>query len=584
MVFLCTGPGVAGGECKRSARSRETLTGGCHCGYCGYCSSVRAADGGTVIHKGYANVPWGQVHYRAAGSGPPVILLHDSPRSSVLHEPLVEALADRWTAIALDTPGYGGSDPLATAAPDIGDFADALAVTLDALAVPACPVYGCHTSSKIALEVAVRHPGRASLIVMDGLSVPVEPVPDAFIERYMAPFRITDDGAYLATTWARTRDLHRFFPWFSHTAEHRLAMELPPPEALHRYALDLLMAGTHYADAYAAAMRYDPVPALDRLQDPAVVTCRRDDVLYSHLERLPETLPDGVRREPLPADRNVWRARLRELFANHGDYVAGVRLPGPGEVFGRPGPAWSYWHARQGEQLRLRFRGELSSRHAPVLLLPELPGSAASAAPLADALAADRRTLTLDPPGCGESTAAADPGPERFAADLLRLLEDLDWPSVDVAATFTAAPVALELARVGAGRVGRVVFEGVPLVGREEREELAADYCVPLAPRRDGGHLLAAWTMLRDRELNWPWTSPPPCRGWHSPPCSSPIRTTSATGARAKPRNAARGRCWPRPGPGCTREPASSAPSSTDRRPVQGWLESLKYRLNQAKE
>ncbi len=457
-----------------------------------------------MINKGYANLPWGQVHFRAAGSGPPVVLLHDSPRSSVLYEPLIETLADRWTAIALDTPGYGNSDPLAAAAPDIGDFADALAATLDALGLPACPVYGYHTSSKIALEFAVRHPGRASLVVMDGLSVPAEPVSDAFIERYMAPFRVTGDGAYLASTWARVRDLHRFFPWFSHTAEHRLAMELPAPSALHRYALDLLLAGRDYAAAYAAAMRYDPVPALAGLTDPAVVMCRRDDVLYTHLERLPERLPDGVLREPLPADRNVWRDRLRQLFANHGDYVAGVRLPGGIGAGTSTHARHAYWQPRAGEQLRLRLAGP-TSRHAPVLLLPELPGSAASAAPLADALAADRPTLTPDPPGCGESTPAAEATPERFAADLLRLLEELDWPRVDVVATFTAAPVALELARAGGGRVGRVVFEGILLAGASERDELAADYCIPLAPRRDGGHLLAAWTMLRDRELNWPW-------------------------------------------------------------------------------
>ncbi|MEQ9444839.1 MAG: alpha/beta hydrolase, partial [Rhodospirillaceae bacterium] len=65
-----------------------------------------------AIRKGFVNVGNGQVHYRAAGSGPPVILLHDSPRSSVLHIPLVEHFSDRFTAIAIDTPGYGNSTAL----------------------------------------------------------------------------------------------------------------------------------------------------------------------------------------------------------------------------------------------------------------------------------------------------------------------------------------------------------------------------------------------------------------------------------------------------------------------------------------
>jgi hypothetical protein len=80
------------------------------------------------------------VHLRYAGSGPPVVLLHDSPRSSRLHEPLLAALSDRFTVIALDTPGYGNSTPLAGDAPlRIADFADALADTLQALGLRGLP-------------------------------------------------------------------------------------------------------------------------------------------------------------------------------------------------------------------------------------------------------------------------------------------------------------------------------------------------------------------------------------------------------------------------------------------------------------
>lgn len=457
-----------------------------------------------MIRKGHVDLPWGQVHYRVAGQGPPVVLLHDSPRSSVLHEPLIGALADRHTVIAPDTPGYGHSAPLATSSgPDIGDFAEALAATLDALSLPVCPVYGCHTGAKIVLEFAARYPGRASLAVMDGLSVPEQPVAESFIERYMAPFRITADGAYLAATWARARDLHRFFPWFSHTAEHRLAVEFPGAEALHRYALDLLMAGPHYADAYAAAMRYDPLPALARLETPAVVMCRRNDVLYGHLERLPADLPETVLRDPLPADANVWRNRLRELFARHGEYAAVPDLP-PALRPGDGPPRSAYHQTETGGQWRLRFAGP-DSAHPPVVLLPELPGGVATAAPLQDALAADRRTLALDAPGCGESAAGDEPSPATTAREMLRLLERLHWEQADILATFTAVPVALEMARHGGRAVRRLVFEGVVLAGAEDRKAIAEAYFPRLAPRWDGAHLLSAWTLLRDRELAWPW-------------------------------------------------------------------------------
>ena len=53
-----------------------------------------------------------QTHYRRAGAGEPLILLHPSPLSSTWLEPVIEAVRGRVDAIAPDTPGYGASDPL----------------------------------------------------------------------------------------------------------------------------------------------------------------------------------------------------------------------------------------------------------------------------------------------------------------------------------------------------------------------------------------------------------------------------------------------------------------------------------------
>src|SRR6185436_6051024 len=141
------------------------------------------------------------VHYRTAGAGPPVVLLHDSPRSSALHLPLINALADAFTVIALDTPGYGHSDPLPGGPFELGDFSAALAATLDALGVRRAGFYGFHTSSKIVLDLAVRFPERVMVAILDGLSLPDGgPDPD-YIARYMRPFEIDEDGAYIAREW-----------------------------------------------------------------------------------------------------------------------------------------------------------------------------------------------------------------------------------------------------------------------------------------------------------------------------------------------------------------------------------------------
>ena len=73
----------------------------------------------TPVLKGFVAVPHGQVHFRYGGSGPVVVMLHDSPRSSALHASNIEWLGEHFTVIALDMPGYGNSTPLPQDVPGI---------------------------------------------------------------------------------------------------------------------------------------------------------------------------------------------------------------------------------------------------------------------------------------------------------------------------------------------------------------------------------------------------------------------------------------------------------------------------------
>ena len=145
----------------------------------------------TPVLKGFVAVPHGQVHFRYGGSGPVVVMLHDSPRSSVLHAPNIEWLGEHFTVIALDTPGYGNSTPLPQSAPTIKDFAAALAATLGALGIERCALYGFHTGAKIALQFAADHPERVSLAILDGLALPAETATAEYLERYLQPFEPT---------------------------------------------------------------------------------------------------------------------------------------------------------------------------------------------------------------------------------------------------------------------------------------------------------------------------------------------------------------------------------------------------------
>ena len=76
---------------------------------------------------------------------------------------------------------------------------------------------------------------------------------------------------------------------------------------------------------------------------------------------------------------------------------------------------------------------------------------------------------------------------------------------MDVYGQHTGALIAVELAIQRPELVHRTVLDGVLILSEEERDELLRRYTPPFTPRDDGTHLLAAWHMVRNQNLFWPW-------------------------------------------------------------------------------
>jgi haloacetate dehalogenase len=53
--------------------------------------------------------PRGRVHVRIAGSGPPLLLLHGYPETHLMWHAVAPRMAERFTVVAADLPGYGES-------------------------------------------------------------------------------------------------------------------------------------------------------------------------------------------------------------------------------------------------------------------------------------------------------------------------------------------------------------------------------------------------------------------------------------------------------------------------------------------
>jgi pimeloyl-ACP methyl ester carboxylesterase len=72
-----------------------------------------------------------------------------------------------YRSIAVDTPGYGLSDP-APGQPTIGDLAENLTPVLDGLKIKTVIIVGHHTGSLIAASFAAHHPDRVTAIILHG--------------------------------------------------------------------------------------------------------------------------------------------------------------------------------------------------------------------------------------------------------------------------------------------------------------------------------------------------------------------------------------------------------------------------------
>jgi pimeloyl-ACP methyl ester carboxylesterase len=404
--------------------------------------------------------------------------------------------------LALDTPGYGASDPLDLASPAIEDFAAATAATLDALGVERCSLYGAHTGAAIALELANRDPDRVSAAVLDGLPVYTDSESAELLEHYVPAFEPRPDGSHLVSLWASYRDRFLFSPWFRQELSTRRDLDLPDEDELHAGVMDILRAGEGYGVAYAAAFRYRAHPAVAGLAVPAMILARDGDVLTDHVERLPE-LPAGVAVRRLPAGRTPSAELISSFLSEHASGETMSRPPPSGPVVGR---VWHDYADTSYGQLFVRRSGEGDG--TPLVMLHASPGSGRMLVGLLRRLATARRpVLAPDTLGNGDSDKPAWEHAEiaDYAPVVAEATAALGLERFDLYGSHTGALIAIETALLVPDRVRRLVLDGVALFDEQETADLLSHYTPPLRPARDGTHLLFAWHFLRDQTLFWPW-------------------------------------------------------------------------------
>src|SRR5512147_3176299 len=110
---------------------------------------MSASSTGSSVERRFVTTRFGRIHVAMAGTGFPVLLLHQTPRSWNEYRDVLPLLGRDFRAIAMDTLGFGDSDAPA-GEPSIELWAQGAFAVLDALEEPRAAIVGHHTGAAIA--------------------------------------------------------------------------------------------------------------------------------------------------------------------------------------------------------------------------------------------------------------------------------------------------------------------------------------------------------------------------------------------------------------------------------------------------
>ena len=252
-----------------------------------------------MVRRAFLDTAEGQIHYRTAGAGRPVLLLHQTPRSSDEYRDVIPILARELRVVAMDTIGYGDSYKPARACA-IEDYAAGALALLDGLGIPSAAVVGHHTGAVIAVELAAGQPARVERLVLS--ASPYVDAEDRERRKGRGPIdevEVLEDGSHLAELWRRRL---AFYP-------------KGRPDLLTRFVIDALRAGEKMEEGHRAVSAYRMEATVGRIRCPSLLVCGTEDPFsFPRLEPLARHIA-GSRAVPIPGGTVAMVDQMPEAFA-----------------------------------------------------------------------------------------------------------------------------------------------------------------------------------------------------------------------------------------------------------------------------
>lgn len=231
----------------------------------------------TSFKPGYIQTPRGTLHFVEAGAGEPLLLLHATPGSWRAFRQLMPLLAaGGFRTIALDTPGYGNSDPLPGEI-SIEQFAESAIALLDALHLAQTHLLGLHTGNKIATALAAQSPQRVGRVVLAGhthsLIVDKQCRDEAIrhlVDHYFPRFPASVDGSHHVRQWVMAQSDVQALWW---PQQLLTGAEVQPQDVsiAESMVLDHLLGWHSIASTYQAIFAFDLAEALRRIHASTLV-------------------------------------------------------------------------------------------------------------------------------------------------------------------------------------------------------------------------------------------------------------------------------------------------------------------------
>ncbi len=248
-----------------------------------------------IVKRRFMDMPFGQIHYREAGSPnlPPLMMLHASPGSSKQMELLIAELGQQFHVIAPDTLGNGDSTAPQQDQPEIADYAAAMTDFADQLGWQKMHLYGTHTGARIAVWMALHDGARIDRLILDGFGLYTPQSLDQILQVYAPSIEPDQQGLHIMQAWQLCRDQYIWFPWFRKQAERRVPHDLPDADFLHHKFVEVVKGIRSYHKSYKAAFRYSMREHVPQLSHRTLITCAENDLVRPDYDEA-KTLLDGA--------------------------------------------------------------------------------------------------------------------------------------------------------------------------------------------------------------------------------------------------------------------------------------------------